>query len=166
MTIRFALPDDLNQVAQLYYENHIRTYRGLMPDAYISSLTTGACLSKWEHFLRDPEKKIWIAHDSRVFLGFAAGEPDPELMQTWYLASLHVVKDARGKGVGSSLIRAVGAFAAEKHYQMMSVCIVRGNDRAGELYQKLGATHYRYFEDTFLGFPSNSEKLLWEHIPC
>ena len=47
----------------------------------------------------------------------------------------------------------------------MSICIVRGNERAGKLYRRLGAVHYRYFEDAFGAERFASEKLLWETLP-
>ena len=84
---------------------------------------------------------------------------------TDYLESVHVEENARGKGVGSALIRSAGAYAAQNGFQRMSICIVRGNDNAGNLYKRMGAGHFSFFEDSFLGFPSHSEKLLWDRIP-
>ncbi len=72
---------------------------------------------------------------------------------------------ARGKGVGTALIRAAAAYASARGYRRMSVCIIRGNERAGGLYRKLCAAHYRYFEDDFHGTKTSSEKLLWETLP-
>ena len=164
MTIRYATLDDLDQITHLYFQNHIITYKGLLPDEYISNLSLDNCRLKWSQFLCDPESRIWVALDEKMFLGFIAGRPDPELARTWYLDSLHVSEESRGKGVGSALIRTAGSYAAENLYENMSICIVRGNDRAGNLYQNLGAVHYKYFEDSFMGSPSRSEKLLWEDI--
>lgn len=31
----------------------------------------------------------------------------------------------------------------------MSICIVKGNDNAKRIYEKLGAVHYNYFIDDF-----------------
>ena len=46
----------------------------------------------------------------------------------------------------------------------MSISIVRGNERAGDLYRKLGARHVRYFTDHFAEAESRSEELLWDDI--
>ena len=96
---------------------------------------------------------------------FAAGLPDEELPQTWYLESLHVAEAARGKGVGTALIRAAARRAGEAGFTQMSVCIVRGNERADALYRTLGAAHRKYFEDAFGTERFASEKLLWETLP-
>ena len=45
-------------------------------------------------------------------------------------------------------------------YEKMSICIVKGNDNAGNLYRKLGARHYK----DFTGKMSHSEKLLWDDL--
>ena len=37
MTIRYATLDDLDQITHLYFQNHILTYKGLLPDEYISN---------------------------------------------------------------------------------------------------------------------------------
>ena len=164
MDIRRAVPADLDAIAGLYLKNHKTTYRDLLP-AYVSGLTPAYCREKWDAFLRDGEKRVWAAYDEGVFLGFAAGMPDTELSGTWYLEALHVAESARGRGVGSALICAAAASAAQQGFTRMSVCIIRGNERAGGLYRKLGAAHYAYFEDDFHGTRTSSEKLLWEALP-
>ena len=163
--IRFAAAEDLEKIAALYVRNHKSAYRGLLSDAYLSALTEETAAEKWAAFLRSPENRIWVAYEGDRFLGFAAGMPDAELEETWYLESLHVAGDARGRGVGTALIRAAAQYAREHGCRRMSVCIVRGNDRAAVLYKKLGAAHYACFTDDFGGTPSDSEKLLWERLP-
>ena len=165
MTIRFAAEEDLDRIAALYVRNHQSTYRGLLSDEYLSHLTVETARGKWEAFFRCPDRKIWVASEGGVFLGFLGGMPDSDLSQTWYLDSLQVSETARGKGTGTALIREAARFAADQGYARMSICIVRGNDRAGALYRKLGAVHYLFFEDDFGGTTSSSEKLLWEKLP-
>ena len=164
MTIRFATSEDLDNIARLYVYNHRQTYAGLLSEAYLSGLTVEYALEKWEKQLLNPEARIWVACQGKTFLGFAAGMPDPELEQTWYLESLHVTEGARGKGVGTALIQAVKQYAYDHGYQKMSICIVRGNNRAAALYQRLGAEHHSFFEDDFNGTTSSSEKLIWNRL--
>ena len=46
MEIRFAQPEDLQQIAQLYISNHKKTYRGLLADEYLEGLTLEYGLDK------------------------------------------------------------------------------------------------------------------------
>lgn len=164
MEIRFAQPEDLQQIAQLYISNHKKTYRGLLADEYLEGLTLEYGLDKWTRYSAEHDGKIWVACDQGNFAGFAAGMEDTSLPDTWYLDSLHVLPEARGKGVGTRLIIEMGRYALENGYAKMSICIVRGNDTAGALYRKLGAKHLMYFEDSFGGTKSQSEKLVWEDL--
>ena len=164
MEIRRASPADLDAVAGLYLRSHLSTYRDLLPD-YVSGLSLPYCREKWAAFLSGPDNRVWTAFEGGALLGFAACTPDAELPETLYLEALHVAESARGKGVGTALIRAAAGWAAERGDRRMSVCIIRGNERALGLYRKLGAAHYRYFEDDFHGTRTRSEKLLWETLP-
>lgn len=165
MTIQPAAKDDLPAIAALYLHNHREAYRGLLSENYLSGLTAEACTEKWAAALSCPREQLWVAREGDALLGFAAGLPDEELPQTWYLESLHVAEAARGKGVGTALIREAARHAGEAGFRRMSVCIVRGNERAGTLYRKLGAAHRKYFEDAFGTERFASEKLLWETLP-
>lgn len=164
MDIRPAQPADIREIGALYVANHRETYRGLLSPAYIDSLTEDYGIQKWSTYLLPEKNRLWVARENGVFLGFAAATEDAELENTWYLDSLHVSPAARGKGAGTALLRAVGRWALENGYAAMSVCIVRGNDRAGDLYRSLGAEHLKYFEDDFCGTVSQSEKLIWHSL--
>ena len=165
MIIRKAVPEDLRSIAELYVKNHKAAYRGLLSDDYLDGLTTEYALDKWGKFRISTDSELITAYEGDVFLGFAAGIPDSELEETWYLESLHVSDKAREKGVGTALIKAIAGEGYNRGFLKMSVCIVRGNDRAGDLYRKLGAEHCSYFEDDFRGTVSHSEKLIWNKLP-
>ena len=164
MLIRPAETDDLDKIADLYVYNHKETYKGLLPDLYFDTLTSAYAKEKWRNYLLNQENRIWVAYEEDCFLGFSAGAADPDLSDTWLLDSLHVSKNARGKGIGTSLISKNGAHAAEAGYSKMSICIVRGNDKARSLYTKLGAEHSLYFDDPFGSTVSHSEKLIWNDL--
>ena len=163
MLIRCAETADIDQIADLYVHNHRETYAGLLPDAYFDVLTPAYAREKWTDYLQDTGNRIWVAYEEDRFLGFSAGTADKDLPDTWLLDSLHVVGAARGKGVGTALIRTNGMYAVENGFLRMSICIVRGNEKARLLYEKLGAEHDSFFDDDFCGTISHSEKLVWNH---
>ena len=164
MDIRTATSYDLDRIAEIYVKNHTETYRGLLSDDYLDSLTLDYAKEKWNAYLCGKDKKMWVAYSGDEFLGFAAGTEDKNIADTWYLDSLHITEKARGRGIGTDLIKTMMRCAAENGYTMMSVCIVKGNDNAGSLYKKLGAKHLLDFEDDFCGTISSSEKLIWNNI--
>lgn len=164
MLIRTAQPEELDAIAALYVQNHREAYRGLLSEEYFSRLSPAHAREKWAAYRDAPGHMLWAAFEGGDFLGFSAGMPDGALPDTWYLDSLHVAPSARGKGVGSAFIRVQGAHAAAHGCAAMSVCVVRGNDRARRLYGRLGAEHLAYFEDDFCGTVSQSEKLIWRDL--
>ena len=105
MTIKFAAKDDLDSVSKLYVHNHKTTYKGLLSDKYLNSLTVEGAKSRWKSYLSEEGNRIWIALNNGELLGFAAGKEDEEFEKTWYLDSLHVSETARGKGIGTLLIK-------------------------------------------------------------
>ena len=160
LTIRFADKTDISHIAETYVHNHRPTYKNLLPAEYIETLTPEYAVKKWREYIADGNNRVWVAEDESGFLGFAASMPDEELYNVWYLDSLHVCEKARGKGVGTALLKTVGKYALDNGYEKMSICIVKGNDNAGDLYRKLGARHYK----DFTGKMSHSEKLLWDDL--
>lgn len=126
MKIRPAEVRDVLLIAEVYRHNHMATYKGLLPEAYFFRLTMEYCVEKWRAYLVDPANKIWVAYDEEVFLGFVAGFEEAEIPFTWYLDSLHVTEAARGKGVGTALIKIIGAYARENGYTQMSINIFSG----------------------------------------
>jgi ribosomal protein S18 acetylase RimI-like enzyme len=163
MIIRFAVENDLNSIAELYVHNHKITYRNLLSEEYLNSLTVEGAKSRWQTYLAE-NNKIWVACESDIFLGFAAGKKDEEIEDAWYLDSLHVSEFARGRGIGTEFIRNMGRYASENGYKKMSICVVKGNENAKNLYLRLGAKPYKEFKDSFEKTSSNSEKLLWYDI--
>lgn len=164
MDIVFATLNNLDDMAKLYVYNHKTTYKGLLSDEYLNSLTVEGAKARWSDYLKNDVNKIWVAFDENVFIGFAAGTEDAEIENTWYLDSLHVSERARGKGVGSELVKTMGRYAVQKGYKAMSICVVKGNTNAENLYIKLGAKPYKQFKDNFGNTASNSKKLLWNDL--
>lgn len=164
MEIRDAKDSDIAGIAALHVANQRTTYRGLLSDDYLERLNVEDRAGKWRAYLHHAGQRIFVACDGSAFLGFAACRADTERPDCLYLDSLHVRPEARGRGVGTALIRTAGRFAEESGYEGMSVCIVRGNETARRLYLALGAAHEKYFTDSFEGTSSRSEKLRWTDL--
>lgn len=164
LIIRPAKINDIEKIAELYLTNWRTTYAGILSQSFLDGLTAEKMKAKWGKYITVPDQNVLAAYDDEVFVGFAASRPDDEISGCIYLESLHVSKQARGKGVGSKLTAEIAGMASENGYDRMSICIVKGNDNARNLYIKLGAKHYKDFTDDFGGTLSNSEKLIWDNL--
>lgn len=164
MNIREANAEDIEPIASLYVMNWKKTYVGLLPDNFLNGLTVNEGIKKWQEYLNKEKHRIFVAYENEKILGFSACKEDEELKNCLYLYSLHVSETSRGKGVGTKLINTVGSYAYIKGYEHMSICIVKGNDNAKRIYEKMGAKHYKDFIDYFGDTESNSEKLIWNNL--
>lgn len=163
MRIRPAEDVDIAQIARLYVENWKETYKGILPQGYLDSLSVEEKMKSWDDYITEPRQGIFVACEGSLVLGFAAFKPYHRVDDCIYLDSLHVKKSRRGQGIGSALIEAVYRRGREEQYGKMGVCVVKGNDDARNLYVKLGAEHYRDKVDDFTGEISYSEILLWNY---
>jgi ribosomal protein S18 acetylase RimI-like enzyme len=164
MVIRKANDSDIEFIANLYIENWKKTYIGLLSNEFINSLKVSDGIQKWREYLVKERNMIFVAYEDEKFLGFSACKEDDEIEHCLYLDSLHVSEASRGKGIGTKLLNTVGHYAYSKSYKCMSICIVKGNSNAKDLYEKLGAKHYKDFIDYFGSTKSNSEKLIWDNL--
>ena len=161
MEIREACLKDIENIAELYISNWKSTYKDMLSSGYLDQLTVQHGIDKWSEFLKKDDHRIFVAYDEDKFLGFGACSPDSEIEDCLYMDSLHICPESQGKGIGTKMTQRIRAYALDNGYTKMSVCIVRGNDGARDLYLKLGAKHHSCFTDDFDGTKSNSEKLLW-----
>ena len=166
MNIREANTKDIESIANLYITNWKKTYINLLPYDFLNGLTLSDGIKKWQEYILKEKHKIFVYYEDEKLLGFSACKEDEELKNCLYLDSLHVLETSRGRGVGTKLIKVVGNYAYIKGYKHMSICIVKGNDNAKKIYEKVGAKHYKDFIDNFGNIQCNSEKLIWNDLNC
>jgi len=120
---------------------------------------------KWLSYIHTDKQGAFVAVDENdMVIGFAAYKPHDDLKKWLLLDSLHILQSVQGGGIGKKLIFTIGKYAYDNGYEKMSICIVKRNDRAEEIYTHLGAKHYKDFIDDFEGTPSNSSVLLWDDL--
>ncbi len=165
MCIRKAHIEDIEKIAEIYVYNWKKTYKALLPETFLNSITIPAKIHYWREYINKPCHFVFVYTDnSNNIYGFVALKEEKEIPNCLYLDSLHIKNSCQGKGIGSKLISFALSFSKDNHYSKLSICIVNGNDNAKNLYKKLGAKHYKFFDDDFVGTISHSEKLLWDKL--
>ncbi len=160
--IRLATADDIEQIAKLYIKSWNRTYKGMLRQEYLDSLTIEGVSKRWSEYILEPDHGIFVAELCSQVLGFGAFKPYHRIDDCIYIESLHVEPMYQGKGIGSALIKSIYEVGKAQGYGQMAVCLVKGNDNARALYTKLGAVHYKDKVDDFTGEISYSEILTWD----
>lgn len=64
------------------------------------------------------------------------------------IADLVVAPPYRGQGLGTALVSVLSNVARRAGYDSVEICVMRGNNRARALYERLGFVHDREFTVT------------------
>ncbi|MBP2656058.1 MAG: family N-acetyltransferase [Firmicutes bacterium] len=165
MTIKLIMDKDIQAIAKIYTDNWKITYQGILSDSFLRSITYEHSREKWVSYIHTDKQGAFVAVDENdMITGFAAYRPYDDFKKILLLDSLHILQPVQGGGIGKKLIFTIGKYAYNNGYEKMSICIVKGNERAKGIYTHLGAKHYKDFIDDFEGTPSNSSVLLWNDL--
>lgn len=132
--IRIAVPADEDQIRALFLEM-LRTICGTeqvegYPDGYLDRFWAGG------------EDRIYVAEDGGV-VAFLSVEVHDDHGKYLYLDDFSVTAACRGQGIGSALIRAAEAYAAEVHAAAVLLHVDKTNRSAMRLYERSGYSVYR-----------------------
>jgi ribosomal protein S18 acetylase RimI-like enzyme len=139
-SIRPGAPADIDAVAAIKVANWADTYMELIPpDVLVPFLDLAHAIEDLRNSIGLADAHFLVAQDSKgnaigFSLAFLDQEPDP------WLESLHIVSSARGRGVGTALMREVARAIRARGRNSMRLGVVRGNRGATRLYTRLGAS--------------------------
>lgn len=164
--IRKAKKNDIEIISKIYIDSRRKTYKNILPDDYLNSLTYAQGEKKWTEYLENDSNVIFVhLNDGGTITSFAASKPYKHIKKCLYLDSLHVSPEFQSKGVGKSLIIKTAEFALENNYGSMTVSFLRGNDKAEKIYQYLGAVYLNDFINYFDNTSAMSTVLIWKDLP-
>ena len=92
---------------------------------------------------KNPRFKIFVACKTEVIFGIAVTYTIPwtyDLRPTVILKELYISKQARGKGIGKSLMKKVANYAKLIDAPRIQWTVLENNEKAKTFYQSLGAT--------------------------
>ncbi len=141
-TLRPAIPDDAEAVAQLHIENWRNTYRGIMPDWYLDGSITEERMILWKTRLSamaNEQQYVVIAELSRKIAGFACILLDKERQWGACLDNLHVLPQLRRSGIGRALFSKVTQWVlTTKPGWPIHLWVFESNINARNFYDALG----------------------------
>lgn len=150
MKIRRCTEMDIKRVTEIFLESWRRTYSELLPKEYLASLTNEQLHKKWSDYIKKENYGIFVAlSEEEEVVAFIAYSVFEDIENCLYLSSLHVDLNCQGKGIGKELIVEVAKFGVDNGYLSMVVDIIKGNERAENVYKHLGAEFYREFAEQF-----------------
>lgn len=142
ITIRTGSAADCDKVGALQVKAWLETYRGLIADSVLDTLSTVDQAATWRRILvREPPVKMMVAEDDGGRLvGFAGGGPRRGrlLPHSHEIYALYVLKAAQRRGLGRSLVGAVARQLREAGAESLCLWVLRDNAVARGFYEALG----------------------------
>lgn len=147
LNIRPATVEDAPALAQVHVATWRTTYRGLVPDAYLDSLSVAERTERWRGRLSgaDPGAFTLVAEDGDGRLvGFATGGPEREndSVYTGELYAIYLLQAAQRAGLGRRLVQAVAERLLAMGHTAMLVWVLATNPSRG-FYERLGGQYLR-----------------------
>jgi len=143
--VRAAIIDDALAIARVHIASWRSTYRGLLPDVYLDSLTEPEYAERWKRLLHEGSSRVYVVEDGGLLVGFSSGGPERagETGYTGELYAIYVLDGFQHRGHGRDLVRAVVDGLREMSFEDMIVWVLRDNQPARLFYERLGGVYVR-----------------------
>jgi len=143
--IRTAAISDAPAIARVHVASWLSTYRGLLPDDFLESLSETNYTERWKRVITEGTSKVVVAEDGTDVVGFASGGRERAGEQGFEgeLYAIYVLDMAQRRGFGRELVRAMVQGLRELGLGNMIIWVLRDNRPAREFYERLGGLHVR-----------------------
>ena len=168
-TIRAAGPADCDKIGALQVKAWLETYRGLVADSVLDTLSTVDQAANWRRILvREPPVVMAVAESSNgTLLGFAGGgvRRGTRLTQDCEIYAIYVLGKAQRQGLGHALMAAVGTQLLAQGFRSLCLWVLRDNLPARQFYESLGGVQTGEKTDSMGGRPLAEVAYGWDDLP-
>jgi ribosomal protein S18 acetylase RimI-like enzyme len=143
MNIRPAIATDARSVATVHVHTWQSAYRGIVPDAYLDSLSIDARESIWGGILERGTPELWVAEiDSQVvgWSAFGASRDADARPQTGELEAIYVLPQFWKTGTGRALWLITRGRLIERGFATVTLWVLADNLKAIHFYAAAGFT--------------------------
>jgi ribosomal protein S18 acetylase RimI-like enzyme len=143
--VRAAVVDDVNAIARVHVASWRSTYRTLLPEDFLASMSVAGYADRWRRLIADGSSQVYVVEDEGDLVGFASGgrERAGETGYTGELYAIYVLDGYQGRGYGRELVGAVAGSLREMGLDDMLVWVLRDNRPARDFYERLGGVYVR-----------------------
>jgi len=145
LKVRGAEAADAAAIAAVHVSSWRSTYRGLLADEFLASLSEMNYEERWKRVIAEGASKVYVAEDGAEVVGFASGgrERAGETGFEGELYAIYVLDSAQRRGFGRELVRASVAGLRELGLGDMIIWVLRDNQPARAFYERLGGVYVR-----------------------
>ena len=141
--IRVAQEEDAAGIAEVHVRSRERTYRSLLPAAYLDNDSIPDRSQRWRTRLVSPAPRsvTWVAEIRGTIVGFCRIGPSPDddaNEGTGHVYAIYVDPSFFGQGIGAGLLTAGTGSLAECEFSEGTLWVLAGNTRAEKFYKGQG----------------------------
>ncbi|WP_206207721.1 GNAT family N-acetyltransferase [Virgibacillus indicus] len=165
MKIRKASQRDAVKIAKVHVDSWKSTYKDILPDKLLNSLTYEQRTKLWENNLK--EQQVYIAENSGdEIIGFSVGGKERTEKYDDYngeLFAIYILEVYQGKGIGKLLLRPVIDELKQMGINSMIVLVLEDNP-AKYFYESLGAKKIDTLKIKIAGVEFKELVYGWENL--
>lgn len=137
--IRVATEQDAGPISHVHVESWRTTYKGIVPDTYLSALDESARATNWREWI-GLGIHIFVAFQDDAIVGFISGGPIREKLEEYdaELFAIYLLEQAQRKGIGSALLRKLASQLKHDGFKSMAVWVLESNT-SSRFYENTGA---------------------------
>jgi L-amino acid N-acyltransferase YncA len=131
VTIREAVPDDAAEIARCHIAAWRDTYRPIVAEECLETLSFEEHTKKWVANLQQPRCHTFVAETDRAeLIGFINGGPERTGLTDYQgeIYAIYILKTWRGCGVGRKLLARFSEALRENQVTSLIVWALEGND--------------------------------------
>ena len=134
------MEQDVRGIANVHINSWKTTYKGILPDQYLSSMNLEAKKKNWLRNLKMLHNATFVAENTNgEIVGFAAGGPeqtnDPHIQGEVY--AIYFLQEYQRQGLGRKMIKAVIHELMKMEHQNLIIWALKDNPSCG-FYRALG----------------------------
>jgi ribosomal protein S18 acetylase RimI-like enzyme len=133
MNIRAAVESDARGVARVHVETWQAAYRGVVPDAYLDSLSIDKRERVWRESIRAGVPELWVAEiqsEIKGWVAFGASRDADATAAVGELEAIYVALDCWRAGVGRALWSVARRRLIERGFSSATLWVLAENARA------------------------------------
>lgn len=148
--IRTARIDDAGAIARVQIDTWHTTYRGIVPDAFLRSMSYRENTERWSRGMRMaaernlPRVTLVAESGDAGVVGFASGGPEREKIDGYdgELYALYLLKECHGRGIGADLMKEFMRKMSALGFESMLIWVLSANPTR-RFYERMGGIEVR-----------------------
>lgn len=166
MKIRIATIEDAYAIAKVHVDSWKTTYKGIIPDHFLKSLTYEERTELWkQNIIREDIYIIVAENNNGDIIGFAdAWKRDNNLeLNSCDLTSIYLLEEYHGIGVGKALMKELFIYFKKMGYSKIFVDVLEDNNTK-HFYEYYNAQYVKNVQIKIGGKLLNESTYMWHEV--